>query len=464
MPATATELRPSARRTVPARTERRSRVIVQPWDLGLLLGANVVLVIGLWMRSGGLAGWGNAGNALTSAGRITGLLGTLFVLVELLLLARLPVLERSVGFDRLTVWHRRNGRLALGLLLVHAVLITIGYALRGRLSLPAETVQLLLSTAGIMTATAGTLLLVAVVATSVVIARRRLRYETWYFVHLYSYLGIALAFSHQLAVGTSFIGDPAAQAYWWTLYGATLGTLVVFRILLPLVRNLRHGLRVQRVVQEGPGVVSLYITGRNLHRLGARAGQFFLWRFLTKDSWWQSHPFSLSAAPDGRGLRITVKALGDFTERIGTIRPGTPVVAEGPFGHFTAAKQQTLAVALIAGGVGITPIRGVLEELAPGSDITLIYRVVDAEDAVLLDELHDVAAARRVKVHLLTGDHRDPAARRLLSPLHLRQLVPDIALRDVYLCGPPAMAEATEASLRAAGVPTLSIHTERFAF
>jgi predicted ferric reductase len=417
----------------------------------------------LWLRSGGLSGAG-AGDALTSAGRLTGLLGTLLVLVQLLLLARLPVLERSVGFDRLTVWHRRNGRAALGLLLVHAVLITVGYALRGRLSVPAEAKQLLLTTPGILTATAGTLLLVAVVATSVVIARRRLRYETWYFVHLYSYLGIALAFSHQLAVGTSFTGDAVARAYWWTLYAATLGALIAFRIALPVVRNLRHGLRVQRVVQEGPGVVSLYIGGRRLHRLGARAGQFFLWRFLTRDAWWQSHPFSLSAAPDGRLLRITVKALGDFTERIATIPPGTAVVAEGPFGHFTAAEQRRRGVVLIAGGIGITPIRALLEELAEGSDIVILYRVVDARDAVLLDELQAMAGALGAELHLIAGDHRHPAASNLLSARHLRRLVPDISRRDVYLCGPPGMADATEASLHAAGVPRPSIHTERFAF
>jgi predicted ferric reductase len=464
MPTTATGLEARRRTRARRRLAPTPRVIVHAWDVGFLLAANVALVIGLWLRSGGLSGAHGTADLLTSAGRITGLLGTLLVLVQLLLLARLPVLERSVGFDRLTVWHRRNGRVALGLLLVHTVLITIGYALLGRVSVPAEVSQLLLSTPGILTATVGTLLLVAVVVSSVVIVRRRMRYETWYFVHLYSYLGIALAFSHQLAVGTSFAGDAPARAYWWTLYGATLGSLVMFRILVPLARNARHGLRVEHVVSEGPGVTSLYFTGRRLDRLGGRGGQFFLWRFLTKDGWWQSHPFSLSESPDGRRLRITVKSLGDFTDGIAGIRPGTRVLAEGPFGHFTAAKQRRLAVALIAGGVGITPVRAVVDELEPGSDIAIIYRVVDAQDAVLLEELHDVAAARRAKVHLITGDHREPAARRLLSPKHLRQLVPDIARRDVYLCGPAPMADVTEASLRAAGVPRGRIHTERFAF
>ena len=158
--------------------------------------------------------------------------------------------------------------------------------------------------------------LIAVTVTSVVIVRRRLRYETWYFVHLYAYLGVALAFSHQLATGSSFVGRPGARAYWYALYAVTLGALVVFRIGLPLWRSARHRLRVLRVVDEGPGVVSLEIGGRQLGRLRARPGQFFTWRFLTRRHWWEAHPFSLSAAPDGRRLRITVKALGDHTRSL----------------------------------------------------------------------------------------------------------------------------------------------------
>ena len=103
-----------------------------------------------------------------------------------------------------------------------------------------------------ITATAGLVLLIGVVVTSVVAVRRRLRYETWYFVHLYAYLGVALAFSHQLATGTDFVGDPAARAYWTALYVATLGALVIFRLGVPLVRSVWHDLRVARVLEEAP--------------------------------------------------------------------------------------------------------------------------------------------------------------------------------------------------------------------
>ena len=289
--------------------------------------------------------------------------------------------------------------------------------------------------------------------------RRRLRYETWYFLHLYAYLAVALAFSHQLATGTAFVGRPLARTYWTALYVATLAAIVGFRLVLPVARSLRHRLRVERVVAEGPGVVSIEVGGVGLERLRARAGQFFTWRFLTRDRWWEAHPFSLSAAPDGRRLRITVKGVGDHTARLGALRPGTRVIAEGPFGAFTAAARRRRGAAMIAGGVGITPIRALLEEM-PG-DVAVVYRALRDEDVILRAELEELAQRRGAALHYVVGDHRGG---ELLSPERLLRLVPDIAARDVYVCGPPAMADATRATLARSGVPRRQIVTERFAF
>ena len=265
-------------------------------------------------------------------------------------------------------------------------------------------------------------------------------------MHLYAYLGVALAFSHQLATGTDFLARPAARAYWTALYVVTLGALVIFRILLPPARSLLlHRLRVERVVEEAPGVVSLEIGGERLHRLRAQAGQFFTWRFLTRDRWWEAHPFSLSAAPDGRRLRITVKGIGDYTASLRAIPPGTRVIAEGPFGSFTAAARRRPRVALIAGGVGITPIRALLESMPGGpEDITVVYRAVHDDDVILRSELDELAGRRGVEVHYVLGGHD---AAEPLSPERLCALMPDIATRDVYVCGPPAMVEATRATL-----------------
>jgi predicted ferric reductase len=431
---------------------------IAAWGTALVAIANAVVVVALWWRGGGVQDVHDAAGLLASLGRLTGLLGAYLALVQLLLLARLPVLERLFGFERLNAWHRANGFACLTLLLAHTVLITAGYTLGDRISLPREIARLITGYPGVITATAGLVLLIAVTGTSIAVARRRLRYETWYFVHLYAYLAIALAFSHQLATGTEFVGKPGARAYWIALYVATLGTLVVFRLGVPLVRSARHRLRVERVVEVAPGVVSLEIAGRDLHRLRARSGQFFTWRFLTRERWWEAHPFSLSAAPDGRRLRITVKELGDYTGTLRGVGPGTRVIAEGPFGAFTAAARRRERVVLIAGGVGITPIVALLEDMPGGpGDIAVVYRATRPEDVILRDELEALAQRRGAELHYVLG------AGSSLDAAQLRRLVPDIAERDVYVCGPPAMTDATRDSLSRSGVSRRHIFTERFA-
>ncbi len=429
--------------------------------------ANAAAIVWLWAAGGNISAVHGMGDLLTSLGRLTGLLGAYLALLQVLLLARLPPLERLAGFDRLTVWHRLNGKVCLYFILAHVVFITIGYALNDRIGIPREVAALLTSYTGMVAATVGTALMVAVVVTSLVIVRRRLRYEAWHLVHLTVYAGIALAWVHQVPTGNELSANHVASAYWTALYVVTLALLVLFRLALPIFHGWWYGMRVATVTQEGAGVVSLRITGRHLDRLDARAGQFFLWRFLARGLWWEAHPFSLSAAPDGRSLRVSVKALGDFTGRVGAIAPGTRVVAEGPFGVFTDAARRRDKVVLIAGGVGITPIRALAEEMAradgdPGG-LALVYRALSDDDIVFRDELDRLARERGIALYYALGDHNDPAGARLLSSEHLRALIPDIAARKVYVCGPPAMMRAVERNARRVGVPPRHIHTERFA-
>jgi predicted ferric reductase len=435
----------------------RTRRTVTLLALWIVVGGNAAAVVWLWLHGGGVTKVHSTGELLTSLGRITGLLGAYLALIQVLLLARLPWLERLVGLDRLSVWHRWNGHATLDLVVAHTVLIVWGYALMDKLPLSKEISTMLGGGVypGMITATVGTALLIAVVATSIVIVKRKLRYETWYLVHLLAYAGIALGWFHQIPTGNELVLDTVAADYWRALYVATLALLVGFRVLVPLANGLRYRLRVAEVVQEGPGVVSLRITGRGLDRLGARAGQFFVWRFLTRGRWSSAHPFSLSAAPDGRSMRITVKALGDHTSRLAAIRPGTRVLAEGPFGVFTGAARRREKSLLIAGGIGITPIRALLDEL--DGDVRVLYRVVSEDDVIFRDELSE----RRVQV--IAGDHGTEEGADLLSPAHLRELVPDLHDRDVFVCGPPAMAQAISRNVRRAGVPRRHVHTERFA-
>ncbi|MFF3848821.1 ferric reductase-like transmembrane domain-containing protein [Streptomyces sp. NPDC002328] len=399
---------------------------------------------------------GFASNALVVLGRFTGLYAALLMAFQLLLVARLPWLDRRIGMDRLTNWHRWTGFGLLWTLVGHVVFITFGYARSSSMDPVSQLVDLAETVEGVFRAVVALALILVVGGASARWARRRLAYETWHFIHLYTYVAVVLAFTHQVAVGTTFATSSAATAYWYGVWGVALGSVFVGRLVLPLWRNWRHQLRVEAVVPESDNVVSVYITGRDLDRMPARAGQFFLWRFLTKDRWWQANPFSLSAAPDGRTLRLTAKAAGDGSAGLRHVKPGTRVFAEGPYGAFTAMHRTRPEAVLVAGGVGVTPIRALLEELH--GHAVVIYRVGADRDAVLYDELRELAQAKGAELHLVTG----PPVPDRLAAGELVRLVPDIAERDVFLCGPPPMMNAVLGSLRELDVPRTQIHFERF--
>ena len=444
-------------------------------DASVRIGAQVALWLGLllitwwWATGGGIADLAGWETGLTSLGRLTGLLASDLLLVQVVLMARLPVLEHAVGQDRLAVLHRTVGSTSFTLMLAHVGLITWGYAAGSLVQTPATAWELTTEYPGMLLAVAGTACLVTVVVTSVRAARARLRYESWHLLHLYAYLGVGLALPHQLWTGQEFLSSTAATAYWWSLWAAAAGAVLVWRVGLPLVRNARHRLQVSAVVPEADGVVSVQVTGRALDRLPVTAGQFLSWRFLSGPGWTRAHPYSLSAAPDGRSLRITVKALGDGSAALTDLRPGTRVLVEGPFGRLSPRARTRPGVALIGAGVGITPLRALAEGLdyAPG-DAVLLHRfthrpLFETEFAVLARE-------RGLRVLELPGHRRAPgswlgdgvgAADDLTA---LRYWVPDLAERDVYVCGPEEWTDDVRRTCTAAGLPAARFHAETFAW
>ncbi len=421
------------------------------------------VMVWVWLKDGGVTQVHNFTEFLLSFGRITGLVGAYMALLQVLLLARLPPLERRIGLERLTVWHRRNGKLVIYLVVIHVVTSTIGYAQTAHTGLWLQFKEFLNIYPGMVTATVGTALMLLTVVSSLVIARRRLPYEAWYGVHLTVYAGIVLAYLHQIPSGTDFFTSTVQSDWWIALYVVTLALLLIYRVLLPLRQFVRLDLHVSAVERVGPDVSSITITGKHLESLGAVGGQFMLWRFMSKGLWWQSHPFSLSAAPNGRALRITVKAVGGYTRMLQDVPVGTRVLAEGPFGRFIGARRQRRRVTMIAGGIGVTPLRSIFEELSDAA-VTFIYRAVDDADLVLHDEITQLAKERGAQVHDLVGDHRDPRFAELLSSKNLIEICPDIASSDVYLCGPVPMMHHAIENLKAAGVPKHQIHWEAFAF
>ena len=437
-------------------------VTAHPGVVSSVIVAGALACVWLWWRDTpsihGLGDW------LTNAGRITGLLAGYGVVVLLALMARIPPLERGIGADKLARWHAMGGRYTVGLITAHALLIIWGYSVSGHANVVSQTGTLVMTYPDVLMATVGGLLFLGTGIVSARAARRRMSYETWYLLHFYTYLAIALAFSHQFATGAEFIDNRAARVVWSLMYIAVGAAIVWYRFTVPVVQAVRHRMRVEAVYPEGPGVVSIVISGRRLDRLQAESGQFFRWRFLTPDQWWASNPYSLSAAPRPDRLRITVKDLGGHSAGLVRLRPGTKVFAEGPYGAMTAARQRRRKVLLIAGGIGITPLRALFESApaAPG-DLTLLYRASRDADVVFRDELAAIAAARGARLHLVVGSRtrlgHDPLSAEVLAPN-----IPDLREHDVYNCGPEPMAQSVVTALRRCRVPRRQIHHESFEF
>jgi predicted ferric reductase len=341
-------------------------------------GRDVVLV--LWLGALFAGTWpllhtplGQPGSPLPLVAHVSGMLAGYGVLVLLLLMARTPALEQGLGADVLARWHAWGGRLVVGLVLVHAWAATVAWAESRRQGAALSTWHVL-SLPGLAAATAATVLMVLIAVISARTARRRIRHERWHGLHLLMYPAVALGFAHQLA-GPDLVRYRLLQVAWALAYIYTFAIVLRHRVLAPLRQAARHRLRVAGVRTESPDVVTIVVEGEHLEELRAEAGQFFRWRFLTPDHWLNAHPFSLSAPPSSTSLRLTVKALGDGSRSLQRLPAGTWVIAEGPYGAVTSARRSHRNVVLIAGGVGITPMRALFEilPLQPGDDLVLLY-------------------------------------------------------------------------------------------
>ncbi len=426
------------------------------WLIGLGMGITVALGI----RAESWQAVHAAGGLATAAGRLSALVGTYLMMVMIVLIARVPAIERAVGHDRLVKLHRTFAPAALVLLVAHGFLITLGYGQAAHRGMLHEFSVIVGTLPGMVGATVGMALLLGAGLTSYRMARRRMRHETWWTVHLLTYLAVALSFSHQVSTGASFIHQPVARAWWTMLFLGSAGLVAVYRVGLPVWRSLYHNLKVVGVYEEAPGVVSVILKGRRVERLAVSGGQFFHWRFLRRGYWWQAHPYSISAMPQPPYLRVTVKDLGDHSGNLAGLRRGTRVAIEGPYGAFTRHATKNRRLLLVGAGVGATPIRSMLEDLPATADVVVLLRASSERDLVLDHEIEMLVEARGGKLHRLVGDRRAQP----LTSTQLRGLVEDISARDVFICGPEGFTNSFIRAARRLGVRKRRIHREEFAF
>ena len=451
---------PATRKRKPARVPAAPRPRPALARIALLVaGAGFGATLAVTITSQPASQLSARGGLLTYAGSLTGMIGTYLALMMVLLVSRIPFVERVAGQDGLLRLHRTLAPWPITLLAAHALFLTLGYAEAARAGLWHEAGTLLTKYPDILTATIGLALMCLIGVISVNAVRRRLRRETWWLIHLWMYLALAISFAHVIVLGPAFVGHPLTQVVWSVAWAATAGLVLCYRFGLPVARTLRHRLTVTEVRPEGPGVVSVICSGRRLDRLAVSGGQFFCWRFLTRGMWWQAHPYSLSALPQPPYLRLTVKAVGDHSSALARIRPGTKIAVEGPYGAFTQHAQRRPRALLVAAGIGVTALRALLEDLPRGSAPVVLLRASRPEDLVLSQEVRELVRHRRGTIHELVGS-REQAA---IDEVSLPRLVPDLAQRDLYVCGPEGFVASIVDTARNLGIPDEAVHHEAFA-
>ena len=435
--------------------------------LVMLCWSSVATAIALYLVSGGATAITDVDSALSAAGIIAGLIGTDLILVMLVLAARIPIIDRTFGQDVAITLHRRLGKPALYLILGHGVVLTLGYALTDGLSVIEETLALYTS-GDMLLALLGTVLLILVVGTSLIAVRRHIAYEAWHLIHLLSYAAVLVAVPHQLSAGQVLADGTLQRAYWIGLYLAAFASIGWFRFAIPVVKTLRHRIRVDTVEVIAPGVFSLHLSGRKLHRLNATGGQYAIWRFWSGSTWWHAHPISFSAVPTDRHLRITIRELGGGTSRLSRVRSGTPVSIEGPYGIFTDSARTAPNLAIVAAGIGITPARALLEHggLRPG-EATVLLRGTDSSQTYLWSETEKLVHRSDGRLFGMIGarPHGIPSwmsAEAVSRGVTLSSVFPQLLESDLYVCGPTPWADLVMRDAKAAGLPDHQIHVERF--
>jgi predicted ferric reductase len=449
-----------------ARSKRRvrSRDLVES-----IIPLSTAIAVALFFVDGGFTNFLKLDTIPYALGVVSGLIGTNLFLAMLVLAARVPGIDRLFGHDRALELHKKLGKPVFYLLVVHSAALIVDWANRSGNDYLTQAIQMFFKDTDLLMAFLAIGVLSVVIITSLVAVKNRLPFQVWHIIHLLTYLVLLLGVFHQFSWSGMFREGTAARWYWLALYIGSVASLLVFRFLIPMVRSLRYGLRVEQVVVEAPGVVSITMRGKKLLSAGFTAGKFAHWRFLNRKLWLEAHPFSISAVPNNETIRITVRDLGDATALMQRLMPGTRVWFEGPYGIFTETVRTNDRVALIGAGIGLAPIRALAESLAtkPG-ELVVIGRANDESQLFLKEEILQVASKKQARTFWLTGtrgahDSWLPKVNQERGST-ITDFVNNPKTVDFYICGPLTWMDSLIRELKTLGVPEENVHYEKFAW
>src|SRR5918996_857442 len=429
----------------------------------LVVGVICAVPLALWAGSVALDSRFDGRYAtLTSLATLAAYAGTSAFALNLVLGARLrPVEALFGGLERVYDVHRVNGQVAFALLLGHVVLI-----LASRATISTSTALDLLQPGAGWTVFAGVLAFAGMTIAIALTLFARLGHEL--FVYVQRSFGVVFlgATYHVFTTNGALEDAPVLNVYMASL--ATLGIAAWgYRSVLGnvLVRRLKY--RVVAVNRLDEFVTEVVMEPRD-RPLVFTPGQFLFVNFREPFSEQfppffrnQFHPFSITSAPGEPTLRITVKAVGDYTRALRTLEPGAEAVVEGPYGSFSSREVPNDRQIWIAGGIGVTPFLSMARSLdGRARDIDFYYCVEHAPEAHFLDELRSISRNRDDFRVVLVPRETDG----FLTAERLAREQQDLGSADVLVCGPPAMIESMRSQLGERGLARERFHAEEFGF
>jgi len=434
----------------------------------ILFVANLAIITFLWLATSGNTLLTNPTIDIVYIvfSRIAGLLAVYFTLLQFLIIGRVKWLERTFGFDKLSTAHYWIGVIAFTFIVLHLLLLLAGYSLIYKATWWQQFVDFNTSWEELFPATVSVFLFIVVIISSISITKKMLKYELWYYVHLISYLAVLLAFGHQLEIGYDLRTNSIFSTYWILLYVFVIINFIFYRFLWQFYIFYKHKFYISKVQKETVDTVSIYIKGTNIQNFIYKPGQFVILRFLTTNLIFQAHPYSISSLPNSKYIRITIKSLGDFSSKIKNIAIGTKVLIDGPNGIFTKKENQGNKILFIAGGIGITPIRTLIEELlTEKKNIVLLYAVKSQNEIIFKKELELIEQKNKdnFKIKYIIKD-KENADFNTIDENCIKILVPDVATREVYLCGPILMSKTMKKYLINLKTNKNKIYYEKFSF
>jgi len=391
--------------------------------------------------------------------------GLLFL--QFLSSGRYESLSGKVGIDRTMGFHRISAYVLLAFALLHPLsytadtLITDPVAAWHRLSGMFASNRL---RTGVL-ALAG---LVVIVGLATIRSRPFIRYEYWRFSHgLLAIVVTALTLQHALAVGT-YSREYPLQTVWFAFVLVAAVAVSLLYLVRPW-RMWREEWHVERVTPLAERVWEMILRGPDATRLRFKAGQFIWMTLAPNRPPFHDHPFSIaSAASDLPRLRIMIHESGDCTNEFGQVAPGTRVAIDGPHGSFVRPEGQA-PVVMIAGGVGIAPLLGILEEafaLGDQRPFRLLYAARNPAALAGLARLRELQSHLDLLIYCVVDEGAEGTDCSVgpMRDQHISQALKGVPANEVIalVCGPTGMMERATNALLAAGVPAKSIRYERF--